>query len=222
MNLDTIRKLWWKVGLLNVVWCAALWVINIGAAAQVPFLGSIDPRTDPPIYGPLIALPLLIFCGWLGQRHVARSVAETPQVAGLNRLPQPPELTLEGRDGLIVRLLLGSVVYLFPLAACTHFLRKLLMGAVYKKGGGEAISDVWSIGHLTVRDDYRFERGPTYFPIIQPLLYLAGFAFAIWLIVRLVCAAQRARPVTRSSDNGGKNVAIPPLAADDRRSVSGG
>jgi hypothetical protein len=186
VNLETIQKLWWRLGLLNAAWCAAFWLVSQGVGASVPLLGSINPQAGPPIFGPLVALPLLMICIWLGRRHVANS-----QLKGWHRLPQPPELNLNGDSGLKVRIACCSIVLLFPLLACVHFLHYLLRGQVYAFPSRKLLGPVYSTFAFSLRDDYRFyDAGITFFPVIQPALYVTAFAGAVWMLCSLLWKAK--------------------------------
>jgi hypothetical protein len=194
MDLKTLQKLWWPVALFNFSWCLALWLLSQGVGANLVLLENIDQIKHPPVFGPLVSIPTILASLWLARRHI-----DVSKGTGLVRLPQPPDLALDGQDGLKVRLVLFAGSTVLPVFWTTHLTRKFMLGDVWARVPGEQLGPVWRTIAWNWTDAYRFfNGGPTIFPIIQPLLYGLGLLWCWLLLIRVVLiASRRAAPITR-------------------------
>ena len=181
MSRKDLAKTWQKISLFLVIYAAASWAVTQGVSPS--FGVGIDQRKEvAALFGFVVCAPLFLICLWFASRYVISYGG----VSWHSRVPPvglEDDLDLSKPEGRMYQRFILFLFVLFPLAAVTHFYRKILNTPILEKASSKVLS-VWDKppSIFTNIDDHRFgmEGGVSYLPFYQTIIISVIF-LVIWL-----------------------------------------
>ena len=219
MPLNTLRKIWLAVALIDLIVCVDFiaivqgWPINIGTDLVVdlkPGEFTKDERPQAALHGLLAALPFLIVTMWLAWVHAARATGGFAERMPFRILDVNPS----SDDGKVIQGIAFVATMIIPLYAVGHFWLKILAQTLCFDAQGTSRRDIsifaldWTQGTNRspweiLDNDFRFApvgvtacNGPTFQPLLEPVVLGMLTLLAVWFFLRFIQLCRRGASAT--------------------------
>jgi hypothetical protein len=222
MPLNTLRKIWLAVALINLIICLDFfatvqgWPVNIGTDLILEFKlsdFSKDARPQAALHGLVTALPFLCMTTWLAFVHAKRATGGFAE-----RMPfRLMDIDPASGDGKVIQRITFFVAFILPFYAVGHFWRKLIDQHLCFDYRGTTVQHLslleldWSQGtdrnpwHI-LDNSFRFAsignegcNGPTFQPFLEPLVLGFFTLLALLFFGRFVFVAINGSPANAPS-----------------------